>query len=136
MIDELIRDLKRHEGYRKRLYKDSVGKLTIGVGHNIEDNGLDDPAIEIQLKIDINRALEDCEMLFPNFYSISENRQRVLANMAFNLGYDRLKSFKKLAQAVYNEDFNIAADEMLDSKWAGQVGTRAIELAELMRNDE
>lgn len=134
MIDELKDDLRRHEGYRRQYYRDSLGILTIGIGHNLE-NGLHPDVIEHQFIIDVNEALDTCEMIFPNFYTLSENRQRCLANMAFNLGY-KLNQFKLMIAAIYREDWEEAAKQMLDSLWAKQVGNRANELAELMREGQ
>lgn len=135
MTKETVREqLIRHEEYREKLYKDSVGKWTIGVGHNIEDKGLHPEVIDLQLDIDIYEASDDCKTLYGVIYTeMRYNRQRVLINMMFNLGYNKLKGFKKFKRALELGDYDTAADEMLDSKWATQVGSRATELAEQMR---
>ena len=127
--------LKRHEGYRNKPYKDSVGKLTIGIGHNLDDLGVDDEVIEHQFLIDIERAVEDCKTLFGNWHAIPSNKQTVLANMMFNMGLPVLSKFTKTISFIDASDWANAADEMLDSKWAKQVGNRATELANIMRAD-
>lgn len=130
-LDTLKSDLKRHEGYKTRLYSDSVGKLTIGVGHNIDDLGLDEPVIELQLKFDIDRAIAVATRYLPDISKLSEARQRAIVNMAFNLG-GKIAQFVRLKEAIESEDWVRAKNEMLSSKWARQVGDRADELAKLI----
>lgn len=130
--DRLCQEVTRDEGRRRSPYYDSVGKLTIGVGWNLTDNPLPDEVVDLLLKISLARAERDALALFPSLYSLSDARQRVLVNMAFNLGISRLGGFRRLRSAVAEEDFAGAAREMLDSKWARQVGLRAHRLAKLM----
>tara|TARA_R110000782_G_scaffold47256_4_gene104054 strand:+ start:10548 stop:10952 length:405 start_codon:yes stop_codon:yes gene_type:complete len=131
----LQEDLIRHEGYRKHLYEDTEGHLTIGVGYNIDEKGLPDYIIKLLLSDTIIEAKTELARIYPTYQSLSRIRQDVLINMIFNLGAPRFQTFKKLWAALGNNDFDAAADEMLDSKWADQVGNRAIELSEKMRND-
>lgn len=130
----LISQLKRHEGFRSKPYLDTVGKLTIGYGRNLDDRGINEQEAELLLHTDIEIAIYDCKRIFPKFEFLSEIRQSVLANMAFNLGHAKLSGFKKMIDAVNRCDFYEAADEMLDSKWARQVKNRAFELSQLMRD--
>lgn len=129
----LLRDqLRRHEGVRRKPYKDSVGKLTIGVGRNLEDKGLRPAEIDFMLENDMVDAESDARAVFPDFDSLSVNRRVVLCDMAFNLGRARLAGFKSMLWCLKREDYYGAAKEMRKSKWAAQVGVRAIILARQM----
>lgn len=130
---KLQKELERDEGRREKPYECSAGKLTIGVGWNLEDRGLPKRVIDMLFNISTDDAINDAVDLIPNFYELSQVRQRVLANMSFNLGLTRLSKFKKMLDAVRRNDYDLAAKEMLDSKWARQVGDRAVRLAEMMR---
>lgn len=133
--EHLRKRLKVDEGLKLRSYKDSVGVWTIGWGHTkgVEQNqliGMHDA--ETFLTSDIEEAIATARKVFINFNDLSGPRKAVLTNMAFNLGETRLRSFKKLIAAVVAEDFSKASLEMLDSKWAVQVGQRAKRLAKSM----
>ena len=129
--------LIRHEGLRLKPYRDSVGKLTIGVGRNLDDIGISEDEAFYLLENDIRRAEEtaaECAALYGVvFESLPEDARLVLVNMAFNLGY-RIGGFKKMFAALKAGDYEEAAREMLDSRWARQVGERARELSEIMKN--
>jgi lysozyme len=125
--------IRKHEGYRQRLYTDSVGKQTIGIGHNIDDLGLHPEVIDLQFNYDIDDAVEDCYRLMSNFDDLPEDKQIVLVDMMFNLGLVRLSGFVKMLQAISDQSWERAANEMEDSLWAKQVGTRATTLIEMMR---
>jgi len=135
-VSNLTEDLMRHEGYRTHLYEDTAGILTIGVGYNIEEKGLPDYIIKLLLNDSIKEARSELDRVKPDWKRYSKNRQEVLVNMMFNLGAPRFLTFKKFIKAIKNNDFDTAADEMLASRWATQVGNRAIELSERMRSDE
>ncbi len=128
--------LIRHEGLRLKPYRDSVGKLTIGVGRNLDDIGISEDEAFYLLENDIRRAEEtaaECAALHGVvFESLPEDARLVLTDMAFNLGY-KLSGFKKMFAALRAGDYEEAAREMLDSRWARQVGNRARELSEIMR---
>lgn len=138
MTDEiLVQQLIRDEGVRLMPYRDTakpVGKLTIGVGHNLDDLGISRAVADLMLTEDIQRAHRDCLIAFRWFESLSPPRQRVLLNMCFNLGITRLNGFRKMLAALADRNYEQAAVEMLDSKWATQVGSRALRLAEQMRS--
>jgi lysozyme len=123
--------LRIDEGTRAKPYRDSVGKLTIGVGRNLDDVGLRPHEVDFLLDNDIAEAEADARVLFA-FDGLSANRQAALINMAFNLGRARLAAFGNLRAAIEAGDFARAAAEMLDSKWAKQVGPRASRLAQQM----
>lgn len=128
----LIEQLKVHEGVRQFPYVDTVGKLTIGVGHNLTDNGLSLPIIDRLLIEDLEQIHVELDRNIPEWCDLSENRRMVLLNMGFNLGIPRLLTFRRFLAALDREDYEVAAAEMLDSKWARQVGDRATELSRLM----
>ena len=132
-MNKLIEQLKRHEGLKLKPYKCPAGKLTIGYGRNIEDNGISLYEAEEMLENDIYAC--DKELLKFEWYSkIDETaRKAVLINMCFNLGLPRLLKFVNMINALSVYDYGLAAKEMLDSKWADQVGDRAVELAMQMK---
>lgn len=134
MIDKLRDDLKRDEGVSLKPYKDSVGVLTIGVGRNIEDVGISHEEAGILLDNDIERSLGDLDRELPWWRLLPDDVQRGLANMSFNLGITRLLKFKRMIAALKARDWNDAAKEALDSKWAEQVGPRAHRIAKLFRD--
>ena len=125
---QLRRDLIKHEGFRSKPYKDSVGVTTIGVGWNLDANGLPERMLWELLEVGIDNATGTLDGIWAQWRNLDDVRQRVLVNMAFNLG-PRLGNFKKFLFALGQRDYKQAAKEMLDSTWARQVGPRAIELA-------
>lgn len=133
-IGRLKDRIKLHEGFRSKVYQDTVGKWTIGYGRNVEDVGLSEGEADILLENDIAAAVKGAQAIFVNFDRLSFPRQEVLVEMVFNLGAAGLSKFHLMIGAVEVEQFDRAADEMLDSKWATQVGMRAKELADIMRN--
>lgn len=130
----LEKQLIDDEGLRSKVYKDSEGIETIGVGRNLRDKGLSRAECMILLGNDIDDALADARALVPNFDQLNDARQEVLVNMSFNLGRARLAGFKKFLAAIAIQDFGRAAVEMMDSKWAQQVGSRAVRLRDAMRD--
>jgi lysozyme len=121
------------EGFSLKLYKCTAGKWSIGAGRNLEDRGITRAEGLFLLDGDLIIAEADAKGLFPNFHELTENRKAVLINMAFNLGQERLAGFKNFRHCIEARNFEAAAAEMLESKWAGQVGPRAQRLAEQMR---
>ena len=132
----LIEMLILHEGKRNFVYKCSAGKLTVGVGRNLEDLGLSDGEIDFLLRNDLMRVQGELSRAVPCFLKLSETRQDVLMDMCFNLGISRLLQFQKMLTALEMGEYEEAAKEMLDSRWARQVGERATRLAKMMATDE
>jgi len=128
----LRKQLKRHEGLRLKPYLDTVGKLTVGYGRNLDDVGISRGEADFMLDNDIEMIARELETV-DEYRELDLMRKTVIANMAFNLGFRGLMGFKNMWTAIAQGNYEIAAAEMLNSKWAGQVGSRAIELAELMR---
>lgn len=139
---DLRSQLLRDEGLRLKPYKDSVGKLTIGCGRNLDDVGISLDEADLMLDNDIHRARAATLSHVPNAHTLDEVRLAVLIAMAFNLGIGAatkgtgLLGFPKLLAAVTATDWDTAAKEMLASKWRRQVGVRADRLAEQMRLGE
>ena len=132
----LLTQLLRDEGLQLRPYRDTVGKLTIGVGRNLDDKGISrEEALEM-LDHDVSEATQSLTETLPWVTSLDEARQGVLVNMAFNLGLRGLLQFHQTLQAVENGHWQAAAQHMLDSKWAQQVGPRATRLALQMETGE
>lgn len=132
-LHRLERTLKADEWESLKPYRCTAGKLTIGVGRNIEDNGISAEESLYLLRTDIARCIRELKS-FPWFLDLDGVRQEVLINMCFNLGFPRLIQFRRMLAAIQKGDFEAAADEMLNSKWAQQVGNRAQRLAEEMRH--
>ena len=124
--------IKKHEGLRLKPYKCTAGKLTIGYGRNLEDNGISAYEADVLLNDDIQNCYAQC-IKFPFWNKLNDVRQAVLLDMCYNLGFARLNGFKKMLKALGRLDYKTAAKEMLDSKWARDVKSRATELAELMK---
>lgn len=133
-VEKIKNLIIKHEGLKLKPYICTAGKLTIGVGRNIKDVGISEDEAIFMLDNDIETCIKDMVRLFPSWYQLSENRQSVLANMRFNLGLTRFRSFKKMIKAVNDNDFDQAALEMEDSKWYLQVGYRSFELVNMMVN--
>lgn len=123
----------RHEGYAKTPYVDTAGKITIGVGRNLSDRGLTDSEIFAMFQHDC--LIAEYELQKFHWWETIDGpwRKASLLNMMFNLGAPRFRTFKKMIAALEQGDYDRAAEEMRDSKWARQVGQRATELAEMVR---
>lgn len=151
--DAITALVEKHEGRRPTAYYDSKGKLTIGVGFNLDDpiakqtiesfgwnyddlrNGvaLSDAQIDELLDHSINVAINTAQALFPSFDFLPDNVQAVLADMSFNMGSTKLSKFIELRKAIAARDFNLAAKEMIDSLWYSEVHSRGIEDVALMK---
>ena len=126
MISEKLKHhVKVSEGLRLKPYLCPAGKWTIGYGHNIEDNGIPMVIAVDLLEIDLIDAQNELFYAFPEYRSLTQNRIDALIDMSFNLGIARLKKFKRMHKALTEHDFKLAAAELMDSDYAGQVGKRA-----------
>lgn len=128
-VKELI---TKHEGIRLKPYLDTAGKLTIGIGRNLTDVGITSIEAETLFDTDLRNATSAAQEIFPEFWTYSDNRKNALLDMLFNLGLTRFLGFKKFIEAVKDEHWGLAQDEMLDSLWATQVPFRAREDADLI----
>lgn len=123
--EQLIRD----EGLRLKPYRDTVGKLTIGVGRNLDDEGITQAEAEIMEDNDIDTHTSSLRTALPWVMSLDEVRKAVLINICFNIGIHGLLEFKKTLTLIQESKFGDAAEELINSKWADQVGSRATRLA-------
>lgn len=157
-MNEGIEQLKRHEGFRGTPYKCTANKWTIGYGRNIEDNPLKPsemesiglgptiPPLELEitkeqatklLEMDVKKYIHAVDTSFPDVMQLlNEPRKWVLYNMAFNMGMTSIRKFNGMLSGILQGNFIKASVEMLDSKWAKQVGKRAQELALQMKKGE
>ena len=138
MSDQLIDMLKRHEGVRSKVYMCSAGYETIGVGRNIAESGLglSDDEVSYLLNNDITRVREELNDTYFWFAALNEARQDAMIDICFNLGLTRSRGFINALEAMSREQFDIAADEFMDSRWSQQVGNRAIEVTEMIRTGD
>ena len=155
--ENFVNKLIAHEGLRLQVYQDTLGIDTIGIGRNLEDRGIteeeldwmDMPSMDAVYEHGISEA--DAMYLAQNDVQIVEEellrahpcvedldavRQLVVMDMAFNMGVPRLRKFKKMWNAIHENKFDVAAKEMLDSRWANQVKSRAVKLSNAMHNGE
>ena len=132
----LIEQLRLHEGVEHKPYVDTVGKTTIGVGRNLDDVGLTDDEIDYLLDNDIHTVMSELDIWWDGWRELDEVRQRVLADMMFNMGRPPLNKFENFHAALVDGNYEQASVEMLDSRWAEQVGQRAQRLAGMMATGE
>jgi lysozyme len=128
--------LIKHEDIKLTPYRCTSGKLTIGVGHNLDDNGISHEVAMFILEQDIAAVLRELHTAYPWITHLTPARQDALADMAFNLGLPRFSGFKKMLMALEAGDYIAAYEEMLDSRWAKQVRGRARELAIMVLTGE
>lgn len=140
--NKIVEQIKRDEGFRLAAYLDTGGTLTVGYGHNCKEypvfgvrkagDRIQKTLAEELLKIDLLRAQKEINSFYPWVERLDYVRYAVLLNMCFNLGITRLKTFKKMFKALSCGNYSLAAKEMLNSKWAKQVGKRSARLAKQM----
>lgn len=131
---ELIKELERDEAIRTRMYFDTEGFVTIGLGRNLSQRGITREEAYYLCNHDIDGVVVDLDQYLPWWRKLDEVRQRVLANMCYNLGIQRLLHFPRFLSAVQDRRFAEAAAEMKASKWDKQVGTRAARLEQMMQS--
>ena len=145
-LEKLREELEIDEGCKYEIYLDHLGYPTFGIGHLITENdpeygwevgaSIDTVRVHEAFESDIEGVLSDCTKLYSDFDDLPEEAQRIIANMMFNMGLTRLSKFKGMKRGVDSQDWNAAADEMVDSRWYDQVTNRADRLVERMRNIE
>ena len=128
----MTRQLRLHEGERLKPYRCTAGKLTIGVGRNLEDRGITAQESAYLLANDIEAEERALVKALPWVTQLDEVRQRVLLDMAFNMGIGTLLTFKNTLATIRAGDYQRASVMMLDSRWARQVGERAQRLSQMM----
>lgn len=133
--EKVLPRIRRAEGFSKIPYQCPAGYLTIGYGHNLE-HGISAEAAEFILREDVSRVQCEVQNAFIWWTKLTEARQFVLVDMCFNLGLSGLKKFTKMLTALEAGDYETASAEMLNSRWAEQVGRRARENAAMMKSGE
>lgn len=132
MVDSLRDQLEADEGVRARPYKDIYGNITIGIGRNLDGNGLSPDEIDYLYQNDIKRCKADLSKC--DWYSKQpESIRNAIMNMCFNMGINKLLGFKKMILALDVKDYQRAANAALDSLWAHQVPLRAKRIAAIIR---
>jgi len=145
-------EIRKNEGEVPTLYKDTVGVPTIGYGFNTKEghvlNALRQAGVDVRnlsrvtmskqqmektLDLLVNQAIDDAKKLFPNYDSLPFVPKKLMTDMSYNLGYNRLAGFKELRKAIAANDFNKAADEMKDSKWYRDVKSRGVRMVDEMK---
>ena len=145
-VEQLREQLKIDEGCVYEIYNDHLGYPTFGIGHLVREsdpeNGspvgtkVSEDRVADAFDDDIEIVLSDCNKLYPDFEDLPEEAQQIIANMMFNLGRPRLSKFRGMKAGVDSKDWNLAAEEMVDSRWYAQVGRRAERLVDRMREIE
>ena len=142
-LETLRKQIEADEGCKYEIYLDHLGLPTFGIGHLVTeaDEEYNQPVgttitadrVAECFNKDVETVISECERLYPDFDSLPEEVQLIIANMMFNMGYPRLSKFKGMKAGVDARDWQQAADEMVDSKWYRQVTNRAERLVQRMR---
>ena len=135
-MNKLTELLIKHEGKMNFPYEDGTGHISIGVGRNLTDRGLSDAEIMMLLDNDLAISVTELNTQFPWFADLNEARQDALISMHYNLGMPSLLKFRKTLELLEQGLFEAAALEMLDSKWANQIGQRAKDLSKMLSTGE
>lgn len=135
-MPSLVDQLTLHEGKRRKLYRCSAGYLSGGVGRNFDAVGLREDEIALMLRNDIAEAERHLDTRMPWWRQLDEIRQRVMVDMMFNLGPGSLSKFHNTLLSIRDGRYTDASRSMLQSKWARQVGKRAVRLAHMMKTGQ
>jgi lysozyme len=121
-------------GEKLKLYTDTKNKVTIGIGHNIQDKGITVATSRFMCSEDIDEAENELNRCISWWKSKPDNVKLVLLNMMFNMGANKLMGFVKTLQLIKEDKFKEASVEMLNSAWANQVGKRAVRLSNMLKS--
>jgi lysozyme len=138
-VSSIIEMLRVHEGVETHAYKCTADKTTIGVGRNIDPTGgigLSSDEIDYLLANDVKRVNDELAGAFSWYRTLGTARKDAIMDMCFNMGLPRLMKFKKALAGMAMGDYNEASIEFLDSRWAKQVGQRAITVTDIIRSGE
>ncbi len=139
MSSIIIEMLRQHEGVRTHAYRCTENKTTIGVGRNIDANGgigLTADEINYLLANDVKRVNAELIAAFGWYKTLGTPRKDAIMDICFNMGLPRLLKFKKALAAMAKGDYVTASAEFLDSKWAKQVGMRAVTITDIIESGE
>ena len=134
-MDRLLQSVKKHEGYRNKVYKDTLGKRTVGVGHLcVEDFWEDNKEYEEKflmtiLEHDLQTAIKGSDRLLRDCPVLDDLAKEIIIEMVFQLGETGVSKFKNMIKALKIPDYQTAAIEMLDSRWAKQTPERAASMS-------
>lgn len=134
--ERLKTQLILHEDLKLKPYRCTAGKLTIGVGRNLEDRGISKKEALYLLDNDIEEVTGELSRRLPWFADLNGPRKAVLIDMAINLGVDGLMAFKRTLAAIARGDYAEASREMMNSKWYRQVKSRGVRLVNQMRTGD
>ena len=153
-LDAIQKLIARHEGSRATVYVDTAGNPTVGIGFNLNRSNaqaaisaigvdydklragvvsLTQAQITALFLSDVAGAISDARRLVSNFDALPSPQQQVVVDMIFNLGAAGFAEFKQTIAAIETGNFSLAAEDMIDSAWCGQVGTRCTDNVALMR---
>ena len=142
-IEQLREEIAIDEGIKYEIYLDHLGLPTFGIGHLVRDDdpefgqpvgtAISEDRVNECFDTDVEIVIDDCRRLYEDFDDLPAEAQLIIANMMFNMGRPRLSKFKGMKRGVDAQDWNAAADEMVDSRWYRQVTNRADRLVERMR---
>jgi|TARA_R110002126_G_scaffold177586_1_gene326536 lysozyme len=138
-MERLLEMLKRHEGVESHAYECSEGKTTIACGRNIDQRGgigLSEDEIDYLLENDVERVIKELAEEYPWFNDLDDVRKDAMIDISFNLGATRLRGFQRALTAMKEGNYTSAKAEFLESRWAKQVGGRALELADMVETGE
>ena len=133
-MDDLLKKIKEHEGFKSRVYKCTEGYDTIGYGFAIKDLELDEDIAEEILLRKLEKLIQRVRAKFKWLDTVPHEVQGVLVNMSYQMGVNGVSKFKKALHAMQMFQWKIAADELMDSRWARQTPNRAKELSNIIRN--
>lgn len=133
-LKEIVQDVKKHEGYKAKVYKCTEGYDTIGYGFAVKDLHLDEDIAELILMRKLHNLLERILVAFPWFRDIDDKAKLVVINMCYQLGISGFSKFKKTIYLLETEQYEEASVEMLDSLWARQTPNRAKELSSKIKS--
>ena len=132
-LTEVRKRLIEHEGIKLKPYRCTAQKLTIGVGRNLDDRGISQATATQMLEEDIEIVLDELKRALPFWEKLKWNYKEALVDLAFNMGVPRLMMFKRMLAAIEADEPEKASEELLDSRYASQVGVRASNIAALLR---
>jgi len=130
---ELLNSIRKHEGFRSKCYSDTLGFDTIGYGFAIKDLVLDEDICNIILQRKLESLIRSIEFKFKWYADLPNAVKDVVIEMCYQLGVNGVSKFKKTIEHLKCEEWELAADEMLDSKWAVQTPNRAKALSDRIR---
>ena len=133
-LTDIVKDIKKHEGFEPKVYKCTEGYYTIGYGFAIKDLVLDEDIADLILMKKLHKLLQRILIAFPWFKDVDDTAKGVIVNMCYQLGLSGFSKFKKTIYLLETEQYEDASVEMLDSLWAKQTPNRAKELSETLRS--